>query len=96
MIIAAFSKTPGQANAIGTAITLTFAAAAGNFVPRSALPKWLQYGSLISPNGWALDGYTNLGAGLGFESILPKIIALIVMAAILFVISALIFQRQYQ
>ncbi len=95
MIIAAFSRTPGQASAIGTAITLTFAAAAGNFLPRGALPKWLQNASLITPNGWGLEGYTNLSMGNGFASVLPAIIALIVMSLILFFISSLIFRRQY-
>ncbi|MAT44880.1 MAG: hypothetical protein CL609_21320 [Anaerolineaceae bacterium] len=96
MIIAAFSQTPGQASAIGTAITLTFAAAAGNFLPRGALPEWLQNASLITPNGWGLEGYTNLSLGNGFESVLPAIIALFIMALVLFLISSLIFRRQYQ
>ncbi len=96
MIIAAFSRTPGQASAIGTAITLTFAAAAGNFLPRGALPEWLQNASLITPNGWGLEGYTNLSIGNGFMSIMPAIVALFSMALILFFVSSLIFRRQYQ
>lgn len=96
MIIAAFSRTPGQASAIGTAITLTFAAAAGNFLPRGALPEWLQNASLITPNGWGLEGYTNLSIGNGFMSIVPAIVALFSMALILFFVSSLIFRRQYQ
>lgn len=96
MIIAAFSRSPGQASAIGTAITLIFAAAAGNFLPRGALPEWLQNASLITPNGWGLEGYTSLSMGNDLINILPIIAALLVMALFLFLIASLIFRRQYQ
>ncbi|PKO16904.1 MAG: hypothetical protein CVU39_06710 [Chloroflexi bacterium HGW-Chloroflexi-10] len=95
MLIASFSKTPGQASAVGTAITLIFAASAGNFLPRGALPQWLQTASLISPNGWGLDGYTNLAAGSSITVILPAVGALFMMAAILFFIASRLFRRQY-
>jgi ABC-2 type transport system permease protein len=96
MIIAAFSRSPGQASAIGTAITLIFAAAAGNFLPRGALPEWLQNASLITPNGWGLEGYTSLSIGNDLINILPIIAALLVMALFLFLIASIILRRQYQ
>ncbi len=96
MVIAAFSRSSGQANAIGTAFTLTFAAASGNFLPRGALPQWLQTMSLISPNAWSLEGFTKLSAGNGFSAIIPSVIGLLVMAGLLFLIASLIFRRQYQ
>ncbi|HQN43299.1 MAG TPA: ABC transporter permease [Anaerolineaceae bacterium] len=95
MLPAAFARTPGQANAIGTAITLTFGAAAGSFVPRGALPEWLQKAGLVTPNAWGIEGYYNLIKGATLTETIPAILALLVMAIILFGIAVLAFRRQY-
>ncbi len=94
-LLAAYSRTPGQANATGTAMALIFGAAAGNFVPRQAMPALLRNASLISPNAWALEGYSKLTAGGGLADVLGPVIALLIMAAILFAVSLVAFRRQY-
>jgi ABC-2 type transport system permease protein len=94
-LIAAYARTPGQANAIGTALTLIFAAGAGNFVPRPALPAWLQRLSYVSPNAWALDGFMELTAGGGLQQVITPAIALLVMGGVLFAFALLAFRRQY-
>ena len=95
MVIAAFSRTPGQANAIGTAITLVFAATAGNFVPRFLLPDWLQKLSYVSPNAWALEGFTQLAGNASLPEIWAPIVGLWAMFALLFAVSVIGFRRQY-
>jgi ABC-2 type transport system permease protein len=95
MLIAAFSRTPGQANAIGTAIALVFGAAAGNFLPRQTLPGALQTASLITPNAWGLEGFAELARGGTLASEALPIAALLAMAVILLGLAIVGFRRQY-
>jgi ABC-2 type transport system permease protein len=95
VLIAAAARTPGQVGMASTAVTLIFAAVAGNFFPRSQLPAALQTVSLISPNAWGLEGFTRLMSGGGLAEIYGSILALIAMALILFLLASLLFRRQY-
>jgi ABC-2 type transport system permease protein len=95
MLLAAYARTPGQANAVGTALALIFGAGAGNFVPRPSLPEWLKVASYISPNAWGLEGFLELSSGGSFSDIGPAILALLSMAIVLFLIATLAFRRQY-
>ena len=96
LVIAAFSRSPSQANAIGTALTLIFSAAAGNFAPRMDLPTWLQQVTLATPNGLGLEGFLKLLAGGSLPELSPYLLGLAAMAGILFVLSAALFRRQYR
>ncbi len=95
LAIAAFARTPGEANAIGTTINLTFAILAGNFVPRMQYPPLLQKISLITPNAWGIDGYVRLIYGGTLADVLPGILVMFGMAAALFAAATLAFRRQY-
>lgn len=95
-LLAAYSRTPGQANATGTALALIFGAASGNFIPRQALPSWLQVASSIAPNSWGLEGFQRLATGAGLVEIWTPVIALMLMAIVLFMAALLAFRRQYQ
>jgi len=96
MLPAAFSRTSSQAGAIGTAITLTFSALSGTFVPRGALPKWLQDISLLTPNAWGNEWYYNLINGATIQAILPAVLVLLMMAVVLFGAAVMLFRRQYR
>lgn len=96
MLPAVFSRTPGQASAIGTAITLTFSALSGTFVPRGALPVWLQNLGLVTPNAWGNEWYYKLINGASLADIVPAVLVLAGMAVLLFAVSAWTFRRQYR
>ena len=95
-LLAAYPRTPGQVGATGTALALIFGAASGNFVPRQALPAWLQVTSSIAPNSWGLEGFQSLAAGGGLVEIWGPVIALSLMAIVLFLAALLAFRRQYR
>lgn len=96
MLIAALSSTPGQANAMGTTVTLTFAIASGNFIPRFLLPEWLQTASLISPNAWGLEAFNLIRLGAAPAELLPYWSGMLAMFVVLFSVAVIAFRRQYR
>jgi ABC-2 type transport system permease protein len=95
-LIAAYSKSPGQAMSIGSMLALVFAGLAGNFVPRQNYPEFLRQISLVTPNAWALEGFQSLSQGGGLNEGLLPIVALTMMGAVLFAIATVLFRRQYK
>jgi ABC-2 type transport system permease protein len=93
ILIAALSKTPGQANSLGTAITLVFAILSGNFFPRQVMPDWLFQLGKITPNAWGLDGFEVIRAGEAWAGLTPILVALLGMSVVLFGIAVLVFRR---
>ncbi|MDH7489982.1 MAG: ABC transporter permease [Anaerolineae bacterium] len=95
LVLAAYARTAGQANQMGTILSLAFGGLAGNFFPRQALPEWIRTVSLITPNAWGLDAFNKLTAGGTLGDVLVPIVGLLAMAAVLFVAASVIFRRQY-
>ena len=94
ILLAALFKTPGQVSSIGTAIMLIFGILGGSFTNIAIMPAWVQAFSRISPNRWALDGFTTLAMGGTFLNIVIPVVALLIMAVILFLISVILFSRR--
>jgi ABC-2 type transport system permease protein len=95
-LIAAYSRTPGQATVIGTVLSLTFGIAAGNFIARPSLPQFLRTISLITPNAWGLEGFTQLAFGNGLAEMTTILLALTLMAAVIFTLAIFAFRRQFR
>ncbi len=95
LLPASLSRTSGQAAVMGTAITLVFGGIAGNFIPRMALPVWMQKIGYFTPNSWGIESYYNLIQGASLTDVLPAIFWLFLMAVILVFISGIGFRRQY-
>ncbi len=94
MLITAVARTPGQVTSIGSAITLIFAILGGSFISLDNMPDWFQALSKITPNAWALDGFTTLALGGGLADILLPVAALLVMGAVLFTVAVVIITRR--
>lgn len=94
MLLTALVRTPGQASSFGSAVMLTFGILGGSFFDLTMMPRWMQAASRITPNAWGIDGFTILARGGGVASILPDIAGLLVMGAVLFAISLVLFRRR--
>jgi ABC-2 type transport system permease protein len=94
ILLAALLKTSGQVSAVGTAIMLIFGILGGSFTNVAVMPNWVQWFSRVSPNRWGLDGFTTLAMGGNMANIMTPVIALMIMAAILFLASVVIFSRR--
>ncbi|GAB1469812.1 linearmycin resistance permease LnrM [Chloroflexota bacterium] len=93
MLITALARTPAQVSSVGTAIMLIFGILGGSFINLNQMPAFIQTISRITPNAWALDGFTTLALGGTLTHLSTPITALLTMGGILFVISVLIFGK---
>ncbi|HEX9029240.1 MAG TPA: ABC transporter permease [Anaerolineales bacterium] len=93
LLITALARTPGQVNAIGSALMLIFGILGGSFISLDQMPAWFQVISKITPNSWGLDGFTTLAMGGQLADILLPVGALLIMGVILFSAAALLYNR---
>lgn len=94
IFLAALLKTSGQVANIGMALMLIFGVLGGSFINVSLMPDWVQWFSRISPNRWGLDGFTTLAMGGNLTNITTPVIALLIMAAVLFLVSVMLFNHR--
>lgn len=94
IVLAALVRSEEQVNTFGMAVLLVFSAISGNFVPRVGFPDWLRTAGLITPNAWALEGFTKLGTGGGLGDIGGELLALTIMTAVLFGVGVIRFRRR--
>lgn len=92
--LAGLVRSEEQVNTWGVAVLMVFSAVSGNFVPRFGFPTWLKTVGLLTPNAWALEGFSKLGTGGGLSDIWAELVALAVMAVVLFVGGVLGFRRR--
>ena len=92
LLLASFAKTSAQISSLGTTLMLVFGILGGTFLPAPD-SGFLQMLSKITPHVWALDGFAILSDGGSLIDIVPSLLALLVMAAILFATSAFLFRR---
>ena len=59
-VVQLLARTQEQADAYSSAVAAALAMVGGNFFPLSQLPDSIQKISLITPNGWALRGFSDV------------------------------------
>ena len=94
MVITALARTPGQVASVGTAIMLIFGIMGGSFISLEQMPSFVQTISKITPNAWALDGFTTLGLGGTLTDLSAPILALLSMGSVLFLVSVVLFGKK--
>jgi ABC-2 type transport system permease protein len=94
-VISAWAQSPGQAGAIGTAFTLVAAALSGSFVPRFNMPAWVQMVSLVTPNAWGIEIFSNLQNGKSLQEILPLLGGTLALTVVYYLLGLIGFRRQF-
>ena len=94
MFITATARTTAQVANVGSAMMLIFGALGGSFVSLEQMPVFVQAFSKITPNAWALNGFTTLGLGGTLANLGAPITALLIMGASLFAVSVFLFGKK--
>lgn len=77
-LVAATARTEQQADMLASLFAFTFALIGGNFVGPGNLPPVLERLSLLTPNGWALQGFAELSVGGGSPvDVVPHVVVLV-------------------
>ncbi len=94
-LITAWSRTPRQVGALGTAISLIGGGFSGSFFPRAYLPAWVQKLSLITPNAWGIELFSRLHSGVSLSALLPWLAGMLGVTAVYYAVAILGFRRQF-
>lgn len=94
MLITALARSTAQVGSVGSAMMLIFGILGGSFISLENMPTYIQTLSRITPNSWALDGFTTLALGGTLSALSTPITALLTMGGVLFVISVLLFGKK--
>ncbi len=94
MLITALARTPAQVGSVGSAMMLIFGILGGSFIQLDNMPASVQMLSRITPNSWALDGFTTLALGGTLPALSTPLTALLTMGGVLFVASVYLFGRK--
>jgi ABC-2 type transport system permease protein len=94
MFITALARTPAQVGSVGSAVMLIFGILGGSFISLEMMPLAVQMVSKITPNAWALDGFTTLALGGTLTHLSTPITALLTMGMILFGIAVVLFGKK--
>ena len=95
-VISAWAQSPSQAGAIGTAFTLVAAALSGSFVPRFNMPAWVQTVSLVTPNAWGIEIFSNLQNGKSLQEISPLLGGTLALTVVYYILGLIGFRRQFK
>jgi ABC-2 type transport system permease protein len=93
LLLAAVAKTPNQVANLGMAMMLLFGVLGGSFFGGTLTGAAGTLGK-ITPNAWAMDGFTTLARGGDLADVTTEIAALLLMGALLLALSAVLFGRK--
>jgi ABC-2 type transport system permease protein len=94
LLVTVMAKTQEQADAATAGVGFTLAMLGGNFFPPGSLPPVFQWLSLLTPNGWGLQGYGSLAIdGKGPGAILGPVGALVAITALFGALAVVRFRR---
>jgi len=82
-LVVATARTQRQAEAVASIVTFGLVLLGGNFVLISAAPPVLRRLALLTPNGWALRGFTDLATGaVGPGAVFGPVLAILGFAVV--------------
>ena len=83
MFVMSLARTEEQAGGYASAVAILLALLGGSFVPISFAPVLLRELALLTPNGWVLHAFTDLGTGArGLSTVVTAVVVCVVFAAV--------------
>ena len=93
-VVAALARTDAQAESLTAMVAFTLALVGGNFLGPGSKPALLERLALLTPNGWALRGFTELSIdGSGLDAIVGPVAVLLAIGAVGAVVAGTRFRR---
>jgi ABC-2 type transport system permease protein len=81
------ARTERQAEGLASIIVFALALLGGNFVALSRESDWLRRLALLTPNGWALRGFTDLSTDAGAGAVVRPALAIAVFTVVVGVVA---------
>lgn len=83
ILVTGLARTDAQAEGLTSMVAFVLALLGGNFLQPGSLPEVMQRLSLLTPNGWALKSFTQIGAaGAGVVEVLPAVGVMVAMGLV--------------
>lgn len=92
IIVAAFMKTEKMADSLGGMLVQVLSLLGGSMIPISVFPQALQKISMVAPNSWALNSFTNIMSGTSWDSLIIPLCTLLGIGIIATLIGTLRFR----
>lgn len=94
MLVIAVARTERQAEGMSSLVVFVLALVGGNFVVAAGMPEGLRRLALITPNGWALRGFSDLAVGIpAFDAVALPVAAMLGFSAVVSSIAVLASRR---
>ena len=94
LLVTVLARTEAQADAATAGLGFALALLGGNFFPPGSLPSFMETLSLLTPNGWGLQGYGALAIdGKGLGAVWTPVLALLAITGAFGVVAVLRFRR---
>ncbi|MEM7113174.1 MAG: ABC transporter permease [Chloroflexota bacterium] len=94
ILFASASQTVQQVNTLGTAVMLIFGVLGGTFFPAAQFSDTFRLLGRVTPHSWAMDGFLSLATGGTLADIGLPLVALMLMALVLFGFATVLLRRQ--
>ncbi len=95
ILIASVVKQNWQASALGSAVMLIFGILGGTFIPVTEFSELIRWLGKITPNYWAIQGFSRLALGGTLVDLLPILMGLVLMGMVLMTIAALVARKRW-
>ncbi len=95
ILMASLVRVNWQASALGSAMMLIFGILGGTFIPVSEFPEAVRWLGIITPNYWAIRGFTRLARGDNLVDLFPILAALLAMGLGLMALSLLAARKRW-
>ncbi len=92
-LVIAIARTEQQAEGLASILTFALALLGGSFIFLGSAPEAMRRAALLTPNGWALRGFTDLSTGAGSSAAVVPVLAILAFAALVAVAAGVLARR---